>query len=178
MNYLFYSKKCEHSKMLSAIIKATPELKNVFKKICVDLDPITKKRNHLVKAYGIKGVPSLVFNNQTYEGDMAFQFVEQVVNQESKSSEQGQEQTSKSKAEPLSGVQSYSSEFNGTSDAFSTFGEEKPDALPRSFALFGGESSKIIQGEVPDEKSKKHVALDFEKLMAQRAELEIETKRV
>lgn len=160
MSLLFHSKFCEHSIMLLNIIdKAGIKIT----KISVDINPKTKRRNPVMKKYRITEVPTLIYDNQKFCGDKAFQAIEQLISSSNKKSEP--EKTQKSE------IQHYSSEFDGFSDNFSAFGEEKPSPLQRSFTFLGNDSPIITNKSDIDECSKKEVASNYEKMIQERNSL-------
>jgi hypothetical protein len=168
---LFYSKFCEHSKMLITLINNT-ELGDEMQMVCVD------KRNPLqmqyIKKYKITEVPTLIYSDKKYTGDQAFQLVEKIASSSmsNNSKSQGQQESQGGKEGDLSKIGHYNAEFNGFSDNFSTFGEEKPDPLERSFSFLGGKGSSnmVPEGKVK-ETNKKDVANDYERLIQQRSEI-------
>lgn len=161
---LFYSEKCDHCRMLISILNVSENLSGM-KRVCVDLDPKTRKRNSLVKELKIGSVPTIFSGSKFYVGDQAFQFVEQLSNQQEKPSS-----TKDDPIEKLKNVGHYSSTFNGLSDAFSSFGEEKPDPLERSFAFLDAGESLIVKDSIK-EGSKKEISGDYEKLLQERSKL-------
>jgi hypothetical protein len=77
-NIVFYSKykKDVNSPKLLAFINATPFAKE-FCFVCIDPDPVTKKRNDdLLFLLEVSEVPTLFVNGEKYVGEDAFEWVE------------------------------------------------------------------------------------------------------
>lgn len=168
---LFYSQYCDHSKMMISLMN-TMDLG--VEMICVDVNPKTGKRSPLIRKYNIKEVPSLIYKNKVYVGDSAFKVIEQIASNDITK----QEKPVVKDEEILKDVQHFSSEFDGFSDNFSAFGEEKPKPLERSFTFLGGGDDSLIPEKKIKETNKKDVANDFERLLQQRAELNKQQQKV
>ena len=164
---LFYSQYCEHSKMMISLMN-TMDLG--VEMVCVDVNQKTGKRSPLITKYKIKEVPSLIYKNKVYVGDSAFKVIEQIASNDI------DEKPVVKDEEILKNVQHFSSEFDGFSDNFSAFGEEKPKPLERSFTFLGGGDDSLIPEKKIKETSKKNVANDFERLLQERAELNKQQK--
>jgi hypothetical protein len=178
--FLFYSNKCEHSKMLINIINTSNELVERTEFICVDVN--LGKRNPLVRLNNIKEVPTLIVDkgngSDVFVGSSAFGSIEKILS--SKEAElqgqgQGQGQGQESKTEEIQG---YSETFSGLSDSFSTFGEEKPNPLERSFTFLTDKPSNMISSGGKTEPSKKLVNNQFERLLEERSKLNADQQRM
>ena len=162
---LFHSKHCEHSKMLIMLIKNT-EIADSLKMVCVDT------RSPILKNYNITEVPTIIYENKKYEGDQAFQLVEKVASSSLSPKESSSSIPTKEGEDVLANVQHFNAEFDGFSDNFSTFGEEKPNPLERSFSfLQSDKASNMIPESKVKESNKKDIASDYERLIKQRSEI-------
>jgi hypothetical protein len=175
--FLFYSNKCEHSKMLINIINTSNELVERTEFICVDVN--LGKRNPLVRLNNIKEVPTLIVDKgngtDVFVGSSAFGSIEKILSSnEAELQGQGQGQGIKTENE----IQGYSATYSGLSDSFSTFGEEKPNPLERSFTFLTDKPSDMISEGGKTEPSKKLVNNQFERLLEDRARLDADQKRV
>jgi hypothetical protein len=185
--FLFYSNKCEHSKMLINIINTSNELVERIEFICVDVN--LGKRNPLVRLNNIKEVPTLIAGKdkgseiteaqqkkRMFVGSSAFGSIEKILSSNEAELGQGQGQGPVSKRD--NEIQGYSATYSGLSDSFSTYGEEKPNPLERSFTFLTDKPADMISGGGKTEPSKKLVNNQFERLLEDRAKLDADQKRV
>jgi hypothetical protein len=182
--FLFYSNKCEHSKMLINIINTSNELVDRTELICVDVK--LGKRNPLVRLNNIKEVPTLIVDKgngtDVFVGSSAFAYIEKILSSnEELQGQQGQSpapeggsQGTKTEKE----IQGYSATFSGLSDSFSSFGEEKPNPLERSFTFLTDKPADIISEKNNTETSKKLVNNQFERLLEERSKLNADQQRM
>ncbi len=71
---LFYSNRCKYSRNFIKKLENCPQLNFNFKKICVDKNNLGVLRNEVkqaIKSYKLKGVPSIVVNNNVLLGSEA-----------------------------------------------------------------------------------------------------------
>lgn len=71
---LFYSNRCKYSRNFIKKLENCPQLNFNFKKICVDKNSLGIVRNEVkqaIKSYKLKGVPSIVVNNNVLLGSDA-----------------------------------------------------------------------------------------------------------
>jgi hypothetical protein len=194
--FLYHSTKCEHCKMLVKIIKTEEDLNSSIKLICIDV--INGKRNPLVKLNNIKEVPSLIIDNgggyEMYSGSSAFNVIEKMLSsRQPQGQQQGQQQgqlqgqpqgqqqgqlqgqqqgqqQGQGGGGPVHEISGYSATFSGLSDSFSTYGEEKPDPLERSFG-FLNEGSKGMMISDKQDSTRKSSPNEFETLLKEREQL-------
>jgi hypothetical protein len=173
--FLFYSNKCEHSKMLINIINTSSELVDITEFICVDV--VNGKRNQLVKLNGITEVPTMICNKENgaeiFVGSSAFGCVEKILS----SSGEIKSQSGGTQEKPTE-IAGYSATFSGLSDSFSSFGEEKPNPLERSFTFLNDTPVEIVSDKKNTEPSKKMVNNQFERLLEERAKLNADQQRM
>ena len=142
-----------------------------MKKVCVDVDPRTKKRDPLVKVYKITGVPCILHNKHKYSGDVAFDFLEKITNQSNEPAPQQPPQQQQPK------VKEFSLDMNNSAfSAFNFEGDTNPE-IPSGHALFGEPTSIIIDESIKDG-SKKNIASDYERMMLERDKEIIPIKRI
>lgn len=166
MKLFFYSKKCEHSKLLISLMEQVDDLLNTFKCISVDINLNTKKRNPMVKQYHIKEVPTIIIDNEKYVGSMAYSYIDKIAfpasnNDINKNSQPVVEQQ----------IDGYSNDFKNFSDKYTSFGDDKPNSFNTGFAQIGS-TNNIISDKSIKETDKKHVGSDYEKLIEERAALD------
>ena len=172
--FLFFSNKCEHSKMLINIINTSRELVDITEFICVDVNK--GKRNPLVKLNEIIEVPTLICDKvngtDRFIGSLAFSTIEKILSSGEELQVQGGGQ------EKQTEIEGYSATFSGLSDSFSTFGEEKPNALERSFKFLNDKQVEMVSDKKTTEPSKKMVNNQFERLLEERAKLNKDQQRM
>jgi hypothetical protein len=180
--FIFYSNKCGHSKMLINIINTSNELLERTEFICVDVN--NGKRNPLVKLNNIKEVPTLICSrgegSEVYVGDSAFSTIENIFSNETGGQATEAATLSARGDKKEAEITGYSATYQGLSDSFSTYGEEKPNPLERSFTFLNDKSteSPLISDKKQTEPSKKMVSNQFERLLEERARLNADQQRM